>query len=99
MGVEDELLFRLGVWLGDRVAAHTSWVWTYLELGPGLEAPGLVATDRSVCFLPLQAVAAAIEATPDPWNPAPQPLVVMLSRLAAGDRPKGEPGSYALVTP
>ncbi len=99
MGADDELLFRLGVWVGDRVADETGWVWVYLQLGAGLEAPGLVSADRGVCFLPLQAVAAAVEAKPDPWNPTPPAIVAMLSRLEAGDRPKGEPGSYALVTP
>lgn len=99
MGVDDEMLFRLGVWVGDQVATLTGWVWVHLEFGPALEAPGLVAADRSVCFLPLQAVASAVEAQPDPWSPAPRPLVVMLSRLRAGDRPQGEPDSYALVTP
>ncbi len=98
MGVDDELLFRLGVWFGDRVAERTGWVWVYLTLGDALEAPGLVSPDRGLCFLPLQSVASAVDTTPDPWNPAPEPLMVMLARLDAGDRPRGEPGSFALVT-
>lgn len=96
---DDELLFRLGVWYGDQVADITGWVWVHLTLGPGLESPALVSADRGLAFLPLQVVVAEVETKRDPWDPAPRALVTMLERLAGGARPKGEPGSYALVTP
>ena len=99
MGPDDDVVFHLGVWLGDRVAELTGWVWVHVALGPGLEAPALVSADRGLCFLPLQAVVHAVERAPDPWNPGPEPLVHMLERLEGGGRPQGAEGSYALVTP
>ena len=98
MGLKDEVVFHLGVWFGDRVAQITGWVWVWVSFGEGLEAPALVSADRGVCLLPLQFVASAIEVERDPWKPEPNPLRAMIERLESGVRPKGEAGSYALVS-
>lgn len=97
LGLDDEALFHFGVWYGDRIAAITGWVWVYLDLGGGLEAPALVSADRAVALFPLQFAAGAMEREVDPWTPQPHPLTVLLDRLEGGARPKGDPGSYALV--
>jgi hypothetical protein len=90
-GGDDELVFHVGVWLGDRVAAATGWVWVHLSLGPGLEAPALVSSDRGVALLPLQLVGAVVD------SGDPHPPRELLDKLEQGARPRGAPGSYALV--
>lgn len=90
-GLDDDMLFHVGVWYGDQVAAETGWVWVHLSFGPGLEAPALVSADRGLAFLPLQAIGSVVDGGD---AGAPRQL---LERLQGGARPKGAPGSYALV--
>jgi len=90
-GLDDDLLFHLGVWLGDQVAAETGWVWVHLSFGPGLEAPAVVSSDRGVALLPLQIIGGVVDSG-DPSGPRQ-----LLEKLRGGARPQGAPGSYALV--
>lgn len=88
---DDELLFAVGAWWGERVRGITGWSWVTLLLGEALETPALVSADRGVAVLPLQLVAGVADGA------EPPDLRGMLERLARGDRPNGPPGSYAIV--
>jgi len=92
-GLDDDLLFHVGVWLGDHVADLTGWVWVHLRFGPGLDAPALVSADRSLAMLPLQLVGSVVDGAD------PAEVVSLVERLEAGARPRAPEGSYALVTP
>jgi len=92
-GGDDDLVFHVGVWLGDRVADLTGWVWVHLSYGPGLDAPALVSPDRALALLPLQLVGSVADGAPG------GDLVTLLRRLESGARPSAPPQSYALVAP
>lgn len=89
--VDEELIFHLGAWFGEQVRAATGWRWVFLSFGEGLEAPAVVAEDRSVACLPLQLVGEVLEGQGD------DVLRVILERLRAGQRPRGAPRSYAIL--
>ena len=88
---DDDLAFALGSWLGATIKDLTGWRWVYLQFGTALEGAALVARDRSVALLPHHLVAAALE------SETTERLQVLLDRLAQGERPRGEPRSYALI--
>lgn len=89
--LDDELLFHVGAWFGERAREATGWRWVLARLGEGLEAPALVPEDRSVALLPLQLVAGVLEGTHD------DVLRTVLTRLLDGQRPSGPPRSYAII--
>lgn len=89
---DDEALFAIGAWWGERVRVITGWTWVLLTFGDGLDAPALVSADRGVAVLPLQLVAGAVDGSGEPGV-----LSDALARFARGDRPTGPPGSYALL--
>lgn len=90
---DDELAFAFAAWWGGEVARLTGWTWVGLTLPGAVETPGLVSSDRSVAVLPFQLVALALDGDRD----ARATLDDTLGRLGRGDRPRGAPGSYALV--
>lgn len=90
-GADDAQMFHLGAWWGERVRTITGWAWVNLRFGDGLETPALVSADRSVACLPLQLAAGVLEGAHAPV------LRALIERLEAGQRPKGAPGSYALI--
>jgi len=92
-GADDDLLFHVGVWIGDWVAGQTGWVWIHVSFGPGLEAPALVSSDRSLAMLPLQLVGSVADGAPA------AELLGLLRRLETGARPSAPPRSFALVAP
>ena len=89
--VDDELVFHVGAWVGERVRKATGWRWVLANLGEGLDAPALVPEDRSVALLPLQLVGGVLEGSHD------DVLCSVLERLEQGERPTGPPRSYALI--
>ena len=88
---DDDLAFALGSWLGAAVKTTTGWGWVYLNLDDALEGAALVSRDRSVALLPHHLVAMVLETDSTPR------LRILLERLQRGERPRGEPRSYALV--
>lgn len=90
VAADDALAFALGAWVGAEVREATGWRWVHLRLGEGLETPALVDEARALALLPLQLAADALEGHQD--------LRTLLERLRRGDRPRGTPGTYALVS-
>lgn len=90
---DDELVFAFAAWWGAEVARLTGWTWVGLTLPGAVETPGLVSDDRGVAVLPFQLVALALDGDAG----ARAVLDATMGRLARGERPRGAPGSYALV--
>lgn len=87
---EAEPPFAMGAALLVGVADETGWPAVWLQIR-GVEVIALVSPDRSVALLPLLYADAAFAAG------QPERISALLERFELGQRPKGAPGSFAII--